>query len=125
MGHVTIWDGNEIRVEQEDVAKDLIAKDMAQDMAVEDGLSLKYRHQFTGYKTRELRAEVPPTPVVSTPDIPQAGEADKSEDVEVVGAGVEAALNWEDYKSKYRKATGSKRATRAAVEAWMSEQGIM
>ena len=110
MGHVTIWDGNEIRVEPDDVAKDLIEKGLAQDMAVEDGLSLKYAHEFpisrnVGYKTRELRAEFPPTPVVSTSVRPlQTGEADEKDDSTQVGAGVEAVLDWEDYKSKYKYA---------------------
>ena len=124
MSEVTIWDGEEIRQVPDSEAKELIAKDMAQDMAKEDGLSLKFRKDFTGYKTRELRAETPPTPVTLTaaPEQSEVIAASSSGDGQPSDAGDEAALNWEDFKEEYKTATGKKRATKAAVEAWMADQ---
>ena len=119
MSEVTIWDGEEIRQVPDSEAKELIAKDMAQDMAKEDGLSLKYRKDFTGYKTRELRAETPPTPVVSVPADVQAREVDSP-----VDAGDEAASDWKDYKAQAKEALGLQRISQEKVEQWMSDEGI-
>ncbi len=65
----TIWDGNEFRHVKDQEAKKLEAEDKAQilNTGVVDGATLKYRHQFTGYKTRELRAETNPAPVEEKP----------------------------------------------------------
>lgn len=103
---IAIWDGLEIREVPESEAKSLVREDKAEIMI---GNELKYRHQFTGYITRELRAEtVSPLPSASL-ETPQKEEA---------------VLNWEEYKDRYKTATGKKRATKAAVELWMSEEGI-
>ena len=103
---VTIWDGIAYREVTKSEAKSLVREDKAEILI---GNALKYRHQFTGYMTRELRAEtVSPLPSVSL-ETPQKEEA---------------VLNWEDYKDRYKTATSKKRATKAAVELWMSEEGI-
>ena len=61
---VTIWDGEQFVHVDQATAKKLVKQDKAQ--ILNDGFvsgdSLKYRHQFTGYKTRELRAETKPAP---------------------------------------------------------------
>ena len=90
-----LWDGEKFFDEPDKAkAKKLIEKGEAQDVSREDGLSLKYRHQFPQYKTRELRAEAP----VEKPA---------------------AKVNWEDHKDEYKADTGAKRATKDAVLAWL------
>lgn len=118
---VVIWDGIEFRKVSSKEAEDLIAKDMAQDAHRVCGWTIKARKDFTGYKTRELRAEEPPTPVTV---IIEAGAGDSdTEKRESDSAG--DAVAWEDYKDQYKAATGKKRASKEAVQAWMSEEGIV
>ena len=102
---IAIWDGLEIREVPRSEADQLVREDKAEIMI---GNALKYRHQFTGYITRELRADSSPlpSPSLETPAVE------------------EAALNWQDFKDRYKTATGKKRATQSAVELWMSEEGI-
>ena len=103
---VDIWDGKEFRRVPEDEAKQLEKEDKAQLMTgFIGGLDLKYRHQFTGYQTREMRAQEPTVAVeVQEPTT----EAD----------------DWEAYKDAYKEATGAKRASKKAVIEWMEENGI-
>lgn len=64
MGIVTTWDGDIFdQMEEEDALK-LEKADKLQiirDGCV-DGLSLKHRADFTGYQTREVRADKAPAP---------------------------------------------------------------
>lgn len=57
----TTWDGVAFGQMPQSEAEKLEKEDKVQVLrdGFIDGLSLKYRHQFTGYKTRELRAEKP------------------------------------------------------------------
>ena len=122
MNYITIWDGEEFSQVLEEEANELIKADKAQDAAKEDGLSLKYRHQFTGYVTRELKAAVPPSPLLSVtlPTEAAAGTTKKP----MNSVGDEAALDWTNYQEAYREATGKKRVSKSKVEAWMEKEGI-
>jgi len=111
MRYVTIWDGCEVRQEPEAVARELISADKAQDMAKEDGLSLKHRHQFSGYATRELRASAPAG---------REAEPAKKEEQETE----KPAVTWQDHKEAYKTATGAQRANQSRVEEWMRSEGI-
>ena len=66
---VTIWDGVQYRQVSEQEAKRLVDKDMAQVMSrgMVGGTEMKFRRDFTGYQTREVRAEKPvaPAPVAA------------------------------------------------------------
>ena len=109
-----IWDGVAFVDVPRAEAEKLIAEDKAQDVSKEDGLSLKYRHQFTGYITREMRAEAPIAPV--------------AEEVEIVQEEVEATappFNWEDHREAYKAATGARRASEKAVIQWAKEEGLL
>ena len=98
-----LWDGEKFFIEQDkEKAMKLIAKGEAQDVSREDGLSLKYRHQFPQYKTREMRAES------------VAEAADSADDVD-----------WEAHKEDYKAATGSSRANKAKVIEWMESEGLI
>lgn len=61
MEDVLIWDGEEFKTVDRETADSLKKSDKAQILSdgFIDGMSLKYRSQFTGYKTREMRAERP------------------------------------------------------------------
>ena len=97
-----LWDGEKFFIEQDkEKAMKLIANGEAQDVSREDGLSLKYRHQFPQYKTREMRAE----PVA---------DADSANDVD-----------WEAHKEDYKAATGASRASKAKVIEWMESEGLI
>jgi len=54
-----IWDGNSFLEVTDKKGKALVKADKAQDIeqVLKDGSVYKYRAEFTGYKTRELRAE--------------------------------------------------------------------
>ena len=107
-----IWDGlNFLNVDRKE-AEQLIKEDKAQDVSKEDGLSLKYRHQFTGYVTREMRAE---SPVPEAP-VPEAPAADVQEDEPV-------EVDWREFADAYKKATGARRANKTDVIAWIEAGG--
>ena len=60
--YVTIWDGIQYLQVPEDEGARLVEKDMAQIMPV-GGTEMKFRKDFTGYRTREVRAADPkPSP---------------------------------------------------------------
>ena len=94
-----MWDGIEMFEATEEEALKLVQEDKAEIMI---GNALKYRHEFTGYQTRELRAE-PKAPVVEKED---------------------KAANWEDYKAEAKKKLGLKRVTKKQVIDWMKDNGI-
>ena len=56
---VIIWDGNEYRQVSEEDADRLVEEDKAQicNQQQADMRDRKFRRDFTGYKTREIRAE--------------------------------------------------------------------
>ena len=58
---VTIWDGVQYRQVSPKEADRLVEKDMAQKMPI-GGTEMKFRRDFTGYQTREVRAEKPSAP---------------------------------------------------------------
>ena len=64
MRQVTTWDGSAFAMMPEDEAKKLEAEDKIQilNQPQIDGLAMKTRKQFTGYKTREIRASAPAEP---------------------------------------------------------------
>ena len=101
-----IWDGVAFVDVPRAEAEKLIAEDKAQDVSKEDGLSLKYRHQFTGYMTREMRAEAPIAPVAEEIEEPET-------------------FHWEDHREEYKKATGAKRVSEKAVIQWAKEEGLL
>lgn len=62
---ITIWDGVQYRHVSPQEADRLVEKDMAQKMPV-DGTAMKFRKDFSGYQTREVRPAKPEPPVVVT-----------------------------------------------------------
>ena len=64
MDEVLIWDGAEFRNVSRKNAMALVEVDKAQILSdgLIDGLSLKYRHEFGGYKTRQMKADRIPQP---------------------------------------------------------------
>jgi hypothetical protein len=62
-----IWDGLAFRQVPPDEAVRLESEDKCQNLSARfiSGTELKYRHQFTGYLTRELRAASTPVAVVT------------------------------------------------------------
>lgn len=103
-----IWNGLEFLHVDRKEAEQLIKEDKAQDVSKEDGLSLKYRHQFTGYVTREMRAEAP---------VPEAPAVDVQEDEPV-------EVDWREFADAYKKATGARRASEKNVIAWIEAGGL-
>ena len=65
----TIWDGEDFVKVTKKEARRLVKEDKAQDLTEGfiGGAELKFRHEFTGYTTREIRAEVQPVPVQVKP----------------------------------------------------------
>lgn len=90
--NVMIWDGEDFNHVTQDEADRLVKADKAQILdGTVDGLGLRYRAEFTGYKTRELRAAGVRKPSVAEPtetgEEPAISEAD-----------------WKDYKAEAAKA---------------------
>lgn len=111
IGIENIWDGEEFRQVTAEEAKRLVKEDKAQIMdGTVFGNELKYRHQFTGYHTREMRAEQPPVRVQPAPPEPE-GKVEQPD--------------WRSYKAKAKKALGKDRVTKAQVEGWMKSEGII
>lgn len=111
-----LWDGERF-FHEPNVAKarKLIAEGKAQDSSKEDGFSLKYRHQFPQYQTREMRAEPvrndpPPPPQTEEPPTPTA-----------LNSAVEP--DWEAHREEYKEATGALRARKDSVIGWMKSEG--
>ena len=97
-----IWDGlNFLQVTIEE-AKRLIAEDKAEDETIHGNSHFRYRHQFTGYKTREMRAEKPIAP---------APEEDKEVDL----------TEWRSYRKEVGEAIGkpTMKVKKADVEAYL------
>jgi hypothetical protein len=75
----TVWDGLTFRQIPPDEAERLEAEDKCQNLSRRfvSGTELKYRHQFAGYATRELRAAPVPVAVavVTNPESPSDWKA--------------------------------------------------
>ena len=97
-----VWDGERFFETDDETAAKMVAQDKGE---ICRGQGLKYRHQFTGYLTREMRAEAPIVPAA-----------------EIIE---EASFDWNDHKEAYKKATGAKRASEKAVTEWAIDQGII
>ena len=104
MRSVSIWDGVAFKDVPEDEAADMVKNDRAQYTHLAYS-HLKFRSQFTGYQTREMRAEAP-APVVAAP---------------VVAAPEVEELDWKSYRKKAGKAIGKAtlKVTKADVEAYL------
>ncbi len=127
---VRVWDGISIsHVPKKEAAK-LVKEDKAQNIEQFHGFDhFKFRKDFTGYQTRELRADAPPPPVV--PAVKEtAGEAEAQVVIDPVtdGAGdaetIANPIKWEDYKTKAKEDLSLQRITKAQVQAWMVQKGI-
>jgi len=110
-----IWDGVTERVVSASEARMLEEKDMAQDMTAQPiaGHEFKTRAQFTGYKTRELRAEQPPVRalVAPSPHITQGANAP----------------DWRSYRAATAQWLGIDKATKvkkAQVMEYLAAHGI-
>lgn len=130
-----IWDGTKFYHEPDnEKGREMISRGLAQDAGKEDGFSLAYDYQFPlkggaapMYQTRELRAKEPLSfndkENLSFGDTEAAPEA-----VETVCSPSEPEpkeLDWEDFKSQYKKATGAIRARKESVIEWMSSEGLI
>lgn len=96
-----IWDGLQFSHVSKDEAERLVKENKAEICVGQD---LKYRHQFTGYLTREMRSADP---------------------VEISEPAPAKELDWKDYKDEAKKALGLKRITKAQVEEWMTDNGLI
>ena len=88
---VTIWDGIQYRQVSPEEAARLVKKDMAQICPV-GGTEMKFRRDFTGYQTREVRAEFRPAPIKE----PEAKPVMKPEPEKEV-------VDWKDYRTAAAK----------------------
>ena len=109
-----IWDGIEFSHVDEKEAKALVKADKAQIMdGTVDGLSMKYRHEFTGYDNPE------PTPEVEAPSLPKVA---KSEEPDPMTKAVQKApmKDWRTYKKAAADDLGKpfNKTTKADVEKW-------
>ena len=106
-----VWDGERFFEADDDTAAKMVAEDKGE---ICRGQAVKYRHQFAGYLTREMRAEAPTAPA--------------AKEVEIIQEEVEATappFNWEDHREAYKAATGARRANEKAVTAWAKEEGLL
>lgn len=68
MQKTLIWDGRNFRHVAGEEADQLVNEDKAQNLSVRPRPKLKFRREFTGYLTRELRADTPATPAADWKD---------------------------------------------------------
>ena len=114
-----IWDGEEFHHVAPAEAKALAKADKAQILdGTVDGLSLKYRHEFTGYDDPEPAPEPAPEP---TP----APQAQKSEETDPMAKAVKAASlkPWTTYKKLVSDALDKPfhKTTKADVEEFLAK----
>ena len=105
-GIANIWDGENFRQVPWDEAEQLEKEDKCQNLSAQliGGNELKYRHQFKGYMTREMRAEPPMQPI-------QMSE--------------EEAKNWKEYRTRAKKALKLDKVKKADVISWMKSEGLV
>ena len=99
----TMWEGHKFFEAEDETAACLVKEDKAEICV---GNDLKYRHQFTGYLTREMRSAAPVE--ISEPEPAPVKEID-----------------WKKYKAEAKKKLGLKRITEAQVKEWMAENGLI
>ena len=112
----TMWDGHKFFQADEETASQLVKEDKAEICV---GNALKYRHQFSGYQTREMRAE---------PKLTEVGQRvldDICSEPEVIEPEVKEAPKWQDYKTEAKKKLGLKRISEKQVKEWMRDNGII
>ena len=82
MGNETVWDGEEYVVVTEEEAEKLEAEGKVQRVEQRhySGHEMKTRAEFTGYKTREMRAEVNPPKSTPTPTPKGVEDEEKADD---------------------------------------------
>jgi hypothetical protein len=115
-----IWDGRVERIVSASEARMLEEKDMAQDMTARPiaGHEFKTRAQFSGYATRELRAETPPVRVVEAPTSPPPNTQ---------GAEHADGSDWRAYRSATAEWLGIQKATKvrkAQVMEYLKAHGL-
>lgn len=119
-----IWDGISARAVSPEEAKELVEKDMAQNLTTSTlaGHQFKRRKDFTGYKTRELRAdepgqqatpEPPPQELASEETPPQEPVPQEQASTEEQTAAQEPATN--------ENAAEDWRAHRTATAEWLGD----
>ena len=115
---VTIWDGVQYRQVSPQEADRLVGKDMAQKMPI-DGTAMKFRKDFTGYRTREVRAQPNPIPTPAMVEPPAQPKAQTTE------APVSVSTNWLAHRKAAAKSLGQtmKETTKAQTLTYM-EQGL-
>lgn len=123
----TIWDGTKIRKVTWEEAERLEKEDKAQNMSKKTYTAggLKKRKQFTGYLTRELRAEQPGQP---TP--PPASEQSSVPSTEPEPSGLadgSEGADWRSYKAEAAAHFGIEKVSKVKkqqVLEYMAEHGI-
>jgi hypothetical protein len=107
-----LWNGNEFFVATDEEAKKLIAEDKAEDESSHGNSHFRYRHEFTGYHTRELRADAPIAPV------PEA----KTEEPDMPAQNPKDHKSWRQYKKEVGQALGkpASKVTKAEVEEYLN-----
>jgi crotonobetainyl-CoA:carnitine CoA-transferase CaiB-like acyl-CoA transferase len=116
-----LWDGEKFFHELDTAkAQKMVEEGRAQNAAKEDGFSLKYKHQFSNYTTRELRAETKPAPA------PPAEVQAPPKPIEEPQAAMSAPapeVDWEAHREDFKAATGALRARKDSVIEWMKSEG--
>ena len=111
---LTIWDGIQYLVMPEEEARQMVKDDKGQICPV-GGTAMKFRKQFTGYMTREMRADVPKEPApprIKPEPEPKAKPAPKPK-----------AKPWTHYKKAAARYHGKtvKKTNKADVLAYMEK----
>ena len=116
---VTIWDGIQYRQVSPEEAARLVKKDMAQICPV-GGTEMKFRKQFTGYQTREVRADAPAVP---TPPRLKPEPKPKAAPPRLKPEPEPKAKPWTHYKKAAAKYHGKtvKKTNKADVLAYMEK----
>jgi hypothetical protein len=111
-GFATIWDGLAYRQVSHAEAEKLEKEDKCQNLSgkMHSATELKFRKDFTGYLTREVRAKVIPPSVTTIPP------------AKVVGAPV-TLDDWAKYRKKAAKLLGKpyNKTTKAETIAYMEK----
>ena len=108
-----IWDGIEFLHVDEKEAKALVKADKAQIMdGTVDGLSMKFRHEFTGYN-------VPDAEPVELPGMTKSEEPDPMAN----HVQTNKLKDWRSYKKMAAEALGKpfNKTTKADVETWLKD----
>jgi len=103
----TIWNGNEFCIVPQDEADELVKQDKAQDVSkrLHGATELKYRRDFTGYRTREVRAAPPSEPKMPAPTANTTAD------------------NWQEFRSDAARKLGKayNKTTKAETIAYMEQ----